>query len=386
MVWGTRALELAQSLDDVDAVVLALTNMGGAELMLGVAGGREKVERSLELAREAGLEERVAEAFCYLARGTAHARAHSLAASYANAGIEYCSEHDLDGWRPFLIAVRGEVELHEGRWGEAAESAALVLADHGLGPASVSALVTVGRLRARRGDPGQWAPLEDALELAERSGDLSRLASVVAARAEAAWLEGRPDSVPGATGAMFDLAQKVGAAWVIGELAFWRRRAGIEEEVPPGAAEPYALQLAGEWRLAADAWVQLGCPYESALALADADDDAALLRALEELQRLGARPSAAIVARRLRRHGAKGLPRGPRPGTQQNPAHLTARELEILALVVQGLRNTDIAEQLFLSERTVAHHVSAILRKLEVRTRGEASAAAVRLGIAGQDR
>ena len=177
-----------------------------------------------------------------------------------------------------------------------------------------------------------------------------------------------------------------GAGWLIGELAYWRWRAGVEEEIPPGAAEPYALQIAGEWRRAADLWAELGCPYEHALALADADDDETLRRSLEELQRLGARPAAAIVARRLRERGAHGLPRGPRPGTQQNPANLTARELEILALVAQGLRNTDIAEQLFLSERTVAHHVSAILRKLEVRTRGEASAAAVRLGIAGQDR
>ena len=218
----------------------ALTNIGAAEFILGVAGGREKLERSLELAREAGLEERVAAAFCYLARGAAHTRAHALAESYANAGIEYCSEHDLDGWRPFLIAVRGEVELDQGRWGEAAESAALVLAGHGLGPASVSALVTLGRLRARRGDPGQWAPLDEALELAERSGELLRLGPVAAARAEAAWLEGRPDGVAETTGAMFELAQQRKDRWLIGELAYWRWRAGIEEEIPPGAAEPYA--------------------------------------------------------------------------------------------------------------------------------------------------
>ncbi len=129
-----------------------------------------------------------------------------------------------------------------------------------------------------------------------------------------------------------------------------------------------------------------GVPYEHALALADADDEATVRRGLEELQGLGARPAAAIVARRLRERGAHGLPRGPRPGTLQNPAGLTARELEILALVAQGLRNTDIAKQLFLSQKTVAHHVSAILRKLEVRTRGEAGAAAMRLGIAAQDR
>ena len=56
----------------------------------------------------------------------------------------------------------------------------------------------------------------------------------------------------------------------------------------------------------------------------------------------------------------------------------------MLALVAQGLRNSDVAERLFLSPKTVDHHVSAILRKLDVRTRGEASAEAVRLGLTSQ--
>jgi DNA-binding NarL/FixJ family response regulator len=82
----------------------------------------------------------------------------------------------------------------------------------------------------------------------------------------------------------------------------------------------------------------------------------------------------------------RGLPRGPRAATRENPAGLTAREVEVLELVAQGLRNAEIAKRLFLSEKTVGHHVSAILRKLDVRTRGEASAEAGRLGIAAQDR
>ena len=75
------------------------------------------------------------------------------------------------------------------------------------------------------------------------------------------------------------------------------------------------------------------------------------------------------------------VPRGPRPATRENPAQLTSRELEVLALVADGLRNADIAERLFLSPKTVAHHVSAILRKLGARSRGEAGALAGQLGL-----
>ena len=132
-------------------------------------------------------------------------------------------------------------------------------------------------------------------------------------------------------------------------------------------------------------WAEIGCPYEAALARADGDDDA-LHGALAELQELGAHPAAAIVARRLRAGGARGLPRGPRRLTRENPANLTPREVEVLALVAQGLRNRQIAERLFLSPKTVGHHVGAILRKLEVQTRGEAGAAARRLGVGAEDR
>jgi DNA-binding CsgD family transcriptional regulator len=126
----------------------------------------------------------------------------------------------------------------------------------------------------------------------------------------------------------------------------------------------------------------MGCPYEAALALIDSDDDTTLQRALAELQALGAQPAAGIVARRPRERGALNVPRGQRAATRANPANLTPRELEVLTLLADGLHNAEIADRLFVAEKTVAHHVSAILRKLGVPNRVQAVTEATRLGIA----
>jgi DNA-binding NarL/FixJ family response regulator len=152
------------------------------------------------------------------------------------------------------------------------------------------------------------------------------------------------------------------------------------------AAEPYALSIAGNGAAAAVRWGELECPSEAALALADTGEEDALRTALDELGALGARPAAAIVMRRLRSGGARRIPRGPRPQTRANPAGLTGRELEVLALLAENLRNAQIADRLVVSEKTVDHHVSAILRKLDVRSRGEAVAAADRTGLVAAHR
>ncbi len=385
--WGTRAIELAESLGDREVLVHALNNVGTAEGKVDAVAGCAKVERSLELALEADLEEHVVRAYTNLSSTALGEYRWATCESYADEGIAYATERDLDSWRLYMLGTRAVAALEQGRWDEAAETAGEVVRS---GKAAAihraPSLVVLGHVRARRGDPEMWPVLDEALALAEPIGELQRLGPVAVARAEAALLEGRPELVAEETEAVYRLALDRGSGFEFGELAWLRRQAGIEEAPPEGAAEPYALMFAGDWKRAFESWTALGCPYHAAMALGCSDDEDDLRRALSELQRLGARPAAAQVSRRLRERGARGVQRGPRPSTRANPGGLTDREVEVLTLVSEGLTNAEIAGRLFLSEKTVGHHVSAILRKLGVRTRSEASAEAVRLGIPSQDR
>jgi DNA-binding CsgD family transcriptional regulator len=381
--WGVRAVELAERLDDPEILCHALTNIGTHELLNGQPAGRDKLERSLELALRSDLEEAAGRAFSLLAIAAVRIRDYRLADAVLERGIGYVTAHDLGNHRLIQLAHRARLQLDRGHWREALDTAAVAEREQ-TEPYRVFLLPVVALVRARRGEPGAWPALDEALGLAPAEQELLRTAPLAAARAEVSWLEGRHDAVVAETQRVYDLAVRLRAPWALSEVAYWRWRAGVREPAPAGAAAPVAAHLAGDWARAAALWTELGCPYEAALALADADTEQPLRQALDALRGLGAGPAAEIVARRLRERGARGLPRGPRPATRRNPGNLTARELEVLALLRQGMANAEIAGRLFLATRTVDHHVSAILRKLGVRNRGEAAAAATRLGIAAE--
>jgi DNA-binding CsgD family transcriptional regulator len=182
----------------------------------------------------------------------------------------------------------------------------------------------------------------------------------------------------------WDLAVHHRHTWYTGELAYWRWRFGDPDldvaGLPVWIAGPFGSQIQGAWQVAACQWEERRCPYEAARALAESDDEAVLRTALAEFERLDARPMVTTIGRRLREMGARGVRRGPRPSTRANPAGLTDRELDVLRLLAEGLRNAEIAGRLSLSAKTVDHHVSSVLGKLGVRTRTEAAREAGRLG------
>jgi DNA-binding CsgD family transcriptional regulator len=246
------------------------------------------------------------------------------------------------------------------------------------------ALVALGRVRVRRGEPGADQVLDEALDLAAQTGTLQRLAPFRAARAEAAWLAGDDALAVGEATAACELALNRRHRWFVGELLLWRRLGGDDVVAPTWCARPFRLQISGDWRQAAAAWQRLGCPYEQARALAGGDN-AAQMAALDLFDRLGALPATAALRRRMRMAGVRRIPRGPRATTRRNPFGLTAREVEVLGCLADGLTNGRIGTRLHVSSKTVDHHVSSVLAKLGVPSRGEAARVAREQRLIPQD-
>ena len=309
-VLAASAAEVAAAIQDTEANIYAAINIGTIELIEGE--GAERLERNLQLALDHGFEEHAGRAYVNLTWWSPRRRTYADVDRYFEPGLRYTEERGLALWHSYLLAYRARAELDRGNWDEAATLAGTILRNPGTSPVPrIVALAVLGLIRARRGDPEVWEPLDEAWALAQHTGELQRLEPAAMARAEACWLEGRPEGVRDATALVLELAMAVDAAWVVGEMLLWRKRAGARDGGCQLVPEPFASELSGDWKRAAKHWGALDSPYEVGLALAEADDEDALGAGFGSLQRLGARPAAAITARRLRERGARGLREGP---------------------------------------------------------------------------
>jgi DNA-binding CsgD family transcriptional regulator/tetratricopeptide (TPR) repeat protein len=377
--WGTRAIALATETGDDEALAHALNNVGTSEFEVEPDRARPHLERSLALSLERNYAEHAARAYANLCSSLVAYRDYRACSRFDEAAA-YFQDRDLDAWANYVRAWRARLALEQGDWTRAEEDAgALALPNRSAEISRMPALVVLGRLRARRGDPGARALLDAAAKWAFATGELQRIAPVVAALGELAWLTGEPPAWRDAMLASAKLARERPFAHTHAEIVYWLWKCGIDAGGIHGDS-PHALQRVGRWSEAASSWLALGCPYERALALTEGDVPA-MRESLRILESLGASATAARCREQLHALGARGIPRGPRPSTAENPARLTTRELEILGLVASGLANADIARRINRSKKTVDHHVSAILAKLDVRSRTEAAAAARRLGL-----
>jgi DNA-binding CsgD family transcriptional regulator/tetratricopeptide (TPR) repeat protein len=371
--WAERAITLAERLKDREILSHALNNLGTARHSSGDPSGLDDLTRSLQLALDGGFQEHAARAYTNLSSQAVASRQYDRALRHLAQGMAYCEDRDLDSWRAYMLAWRARAKFEQSDWLAAAEDAAQVLRGSGTAPVSrIPALTVLAHLRIRRGDPDIGSPLDEAVGLALRTGELQRIGPLAAAQAEAAWLQGDLRHAREAVRDAYELARTRHDPWMKGELAAWLRRANALEDTPSDIAPPYLFEISGDWQQAADTWRALGCPYEQALILGWYGGEPEQREALTLFQRLGAIPATEALRRRMLSLGIRGVPRGARPSTQGHPFGLTRREAQILDLMHDGLRNAAIAKRLYLSTRTVDHHVSTILGKLGAKSRTEA--------------
>jgi DNA-binding CsgD family transcriptional regulator/tetratricopeptide (TPR) repeat protein len=380
MAYIGKARDLGERFGYPDVVAFVL-NAVGLYLVDTGQGGIPEIEESLRLALAADLPEAAGRAYSSLVEAATKLHRFGDADRYYAEGIAYCEGGELGVFSMCLNGWRSRELLFLGRWDEAAEIAAQRLGRPGISPVNqLNPLTTLGTIRGRRGEGGAWELLDRALEYAEGVGEPQWIAPAHAARAELRWLEGEPGLAAAEAATGHDRTVGQVEPWTSGSLAIWLARLGVRP-VLPGLPEPYALEATGDHRGAAAAWQRIGRPYDAALAMAWSSDGAELKDALAGLDELGAGAAAAAVRRRMKELGVKAIPRGPRAATRAAPAGLTLREQEVLALLADGLPDREISERLFISERTVHHHVSAVLSKIGVSSRTAAAREAARMGI-----
>jgi DNA-binding CsgD family transcriptional regulator/tetratricopeptide (TPR) repeat protein len=369
-----RAQTLATRFGATDVHSDALNTQAASRSSQGLDWAGQ-MRRALDIALAGSHHHEAGRAYTNLSGIHAGKREFAEAERYLEPGIAFCDEHDIT---TFAICLRGEhanVLERTSRWDEAVALSQEILIKVGPSPANrLCSLIRLGVIGARRGEPGVWEYLDEAAATADEAGEPQNQVPARLARAEAHWLAGELDAARREAELALDVCTTPNA-WLRGAVAVWLRRLASPrslEALDAEVTEPYRLLLDGDPVGAARAWTRLGSPYEAAMALADALEEAALREALGIVIGLGAHSAAQIIRQRLRVLGARSIPAGPRAATRERPFGLTRREYEVLDLICAEHTNAEIAAKLFLSVKTVDHHVSAVLGKLGVPTRAAA--------------
>jgi DNA-binding SARP family transcriptional activator/tetratricopeptide (TPR) repeat protein len=327
-----RAQALATRFDATDVYSDALNTQAASSAAKGLDWAGQ-MRRALDIALAGGHHQEAARAYTNLCGIHADRREFAEARRYLAAAVAYCEEHDI---ATYAICLRGEQSSmleRTGLWEEAIALSTEILTDVGPSPVNrLSALIRLGAMRARRGESGVWECLDEAATTADETGEPQQQIPARLARAEAHWLEGRPDAAR-REAELADDACARSDGWSRGAVAAWLRWTGSQRPVRGEVAAPYRLLLDGDLVGAAHVWTRLGCPYDAAITLAGALDEEALRKALSIVTSLGAQPAAWIIRKRLRALGARPVPAGPRTATRGQPLRLTRREREVLDLI-----------------------------------------------------
>lgn len=380
--WSEKAIPIADALARDDILATIFNNYGTAIQYRDPERAFSLLERSIALGLATGAQEHVARAYTNKCWMLMSARRHSEALVAQQQGIAFCIEHDLDTWRDYIAGGNALTLMDLGRYGDAEEWASPVLADqHNSHLIRNPAARAMAQFHIRRGSPAADALIEELNSHMENGREGPRFTSLALIVAERCWTNGGEiGSALSLLGEAAALAQDNGSPWDRAALWYWSQALGQNSPPPSDMPEPYALSAAGDMTAAANAFEALAMPFEQALMLAKGNTSQ-IARGLALLDRIGAPATADRSRTELKLASGRIGSRGPRASTLDNRFGLTKREIDVLKALDKGWTNKEIGERLFVSAKTVDHHVSAILGKLDARTRGEAAALARAEGL-----
>jgi len=382
--WGEKAIDMAKELSDNAILSDALGNVGSAQIRIPALHqkGLEKLEQNLGIALQNSFHEHAARAYTNLAYNGIIIKDNELVKKYLEAGIHYCEENDLDLWVIYMLTVKARLKLETGNWNEACAVAEMLIKNGGQTKLiEIYTLTVMATVKMRSGEnKGLLQILTEAKSKAFETMELQRIIQVLVAFLEYEWITGQQFIEEEELERTIKMTEKMGNIYANSEFAFWLLKARNRHLPLKEIYEGYATGNKIKSQKAVALWKQNGYPYNEALLLFEGSVEDKKM-ALSILQVLGATAVYEKMKLEMRTAGIKNIPRGIRKTTQSNPLFLTDRELDVLQLLKESLQNKEIAARLFISAKTVDHHISSILFKLDVNSRTKAVNEALRLQI-----
>ena len=383
MLWGEKAMSLAKELDNEEILCHALNNVGSVQMCIHSSEqeGIAMLQQSLEIAVRNSYHEHAARAYTNLASGLVKIKSYSFAMTTLDDGIHYCEERDLNAWSFYMLSWKARLNLKTGHWVEAGSIANNLLKNENQ-PAiiKITALIVVAKILMRKGDKDVRTLLLEAKTKSFKTMELQRVIPSMVALLEYEWLTGKTIIEQDDIEQTAVLMRQAGIDSEKNEFVFWMKKAGRHIVLCKEIADAYDTSSAAKTLKAASFWQRAGCPYEQALVLFEGKEDDKR-KAIKILQDLDAIAVYEKMKQAMRNLGIKNIPRGIRKSTRSNAAFLTYREMDVLRLLKEDMQNKEIAAQLYISAKTVDHHISSILFKLDASSRSKAVSEAIRAGI-----